>query len=107
MLRMLFLELRLDPAEALMGFQPGVADCTRVDIELRELASAAESSFPISHTVKELDIPSRRECWRITTLQGRRIVNTSRNQMERQILRWHQGNSTLVSSVRISLPLWR
>jgi hypothetical protein len=62
MLRMLFLKLRLDPAEALMGFQPGGADCTRVDAELRELASAAESLFPSSYSVKELDIPSQREC---------------------------------------------
>jgi hypothetical protein len=57
MLRMLFLKLRLDPIEALMGFQPSVADCTRVDAELRELALVAESLFPSSHSVKELDIP--------------------------------------------------
>jgi hypothetical protein len=86
---MVFRELGLDRVEALADFQPDVTESTRVDAKLRELPSAPEGSFFGSHCVSESNIPSRSERWRITTVQGRRTVKTSRNQMERQILQWH------------------
>ena len=85
MVRMLSSEL-LVLTEPSVDFQPDIIESTIVDTELRDLDSEPEVLVFFSHCVIASSVSLRRDWWRTTSQQGRKMVKISMNQMERQIL---------------------